>query len=337
MVQAGIARGVTAAECLAGTGLTATDLNDEDAEVWAAQEFDVIRNLIARLGSHPGVGIELATPSTVSKTGVAGFMILTSATVREALERAFAYLALWPTHLRFSLECDDQYAYLIADDSELPSDIRSFIVERDLAGILVALRGIHIDLAPLWVETTLNPGSAAELAKVYALPTDAVHPGRPRNRLAGPRRSLDLPLPQADPNTARMFERQCQELLTRRLAGIGISGRVRGRLMHSPGEVPTMPAIAADLNMNPRTLRRRLAAEGTSFRALLDEVRHKRALELVTRGLPIEEIATQLGYAETANFTHAFIRWEGLAPSYFRNGRLSLTNTRTPRPARPTR
>ena len=318
MVQAGIAHGMSAAECVAGTGLTEADLDDAGAEIWAHQEFAVIRNIVSRLGDRPGVGIEVGMHSTIGRSGVIGFMLLAGPTLREAVERAIPFLALSPTHLRFSIDSDSDDAYVYADDSELPADIRAFVVERDVAGLAAALRGVQIDFAPMRLETTLDPERAALLGEVLRIPADRVHSLQRCNRLVLPRALLDLRLPQADANTARAFERQCHELLERRLARVGLAGQVRSRLLHNPGALPSMPAVADELHIDPRTLRRRLAGEGTSFRALLDEVRRKRAIELLASELSVEEIAGQLGYAETANFTHAFKRWEGVAPSYFR-------------------
>lgn len=318
MVQAGIAHRMSAAECLAGSGLTEADLDDENSEIWAHQEFDVIRNLIARLGDRPGVGIEVGLHSTFGRAGVIGFMILACPTVRQGVELALPFLALSPTHLRFSLETDADCAYLFADDSELPADVRAFIVERDLAGLAAALRGAQLELAPLWVETTLDAERAAKLAEVWHLPLGEVHPGRRSNRIAVSRELLDQSSPLADANTARMFSRQCQELLDRRVSRVGLAGQVRSRLLHKPGELPSMQTVADELHIDPRTLRRRLASEGTSFRTLLDEVRRGLAIELLEQDIPVGEIASRLGYAEMGNFTHAFIRWEGVAPSHFR-------------------
>ena len=66
------------------------------------------------------------------------------------------------------------------------------------------------------------------------------------------------------------------------------------------------------------TDRRRLTAEGTSFRRLLDEVRHGRALELLALDVPVAEVARELGYSETSTFTRTFTRWEGVPPSRVR-------------------
>ena len=118
-----------------------------------------------------------------------------------------------------------------------------------------------------------------------------------------------------------MLSRQCRELLDRRLSRIGIAGQVRSRLRHQPGELPSMQTVADELHIDPRTLRRRLVSEGTSFRALVDEVRRGLAIELLEQDTPVEQIAKRLGYAETGNFTHAFKRWEGIAPSHFRSPR----------------
>jgi len=316
MTQA-VTESMSVAECLAGTGLAESDLADEDTEIWAHQEFTVVRNIIDALGGQPGRGIEVGGFSTLGRTGMLGFAFLTSATVREGLERALPYLALAPSHMRLSVEADDEHDYLAADDSDIPADIRPFIVERDVGGLAAVLRGANVCLEPDWLETTLDPVRAELLARVWS-PTAGVRPDQPRNRIAFGPRAFDTALPQADSNTARVAERQCQQLLERRLSRVGMAGQVRSRIMHDRLAFPSMQAVADELHLDPRTLRRKLTDEGTSFREVVAEVRRIRAEELLTGSAPVELIAQQLGYAETASFTHAFTRWTGLSPSRFR-------------------
>lgn len=72
--------------------------------------------------------------------------------------------------------------------------------------------------------------------------------------------------------------------------------------------------------MSGRTLRKRLTAEGTSYRILLDEVREHLAEELLLAGgLPVEAIAHRLGYVEVSSFSQAFRRWKGVGPREFRS------------------
>lgn len=329
MVDGAAAHGMTTTRCLAGTGLDAADLHNEHALIWAHQEFAVIRNILAELGDRPGLGIGIGAYSTIGRTGVIGFMMLAGPTVRAALERAIPYLALSPTHLRFSLEEGgaegaaeedgaEEVVYAVAAADEIPLDVRAFVVERDLAGLAVAFNGAQIDLRLVTIETILGPESAGLLAEAWGLEPDAVLPDRPTNRLAIPRERLDARLPQADENTARLFEQQCREVLDARVARVGVAGQVRSRLRHERESWPSMSEVADDLHLDVRTLRRRLAAEGTSFRGLVDEVRHGRALELLALDIPVVEVASELGYAETATFTRSFTRWEGVPPSRVR-------------------
>ena len=59
--------------------------------------------------------------------------------------------------------------------------------------------------------------------------------------------------------------------------------------------------------------------KGTTFREVLEDVRHRLAVEhLKIRRLSLEEIAATLGYTDFANFRRAFKRWEAVPPSVYR-------------------
>ncbi len=73
--------------------------------------------------------------------------------------------------------------------------------------------------------------------------------------------------------------------------------------------------------MSDRTLLRRLADEGVSFRGLLDEIREQLAEELlVTGGLSVAEVTGRLGYLEVSSFSQAFQRWKGVGSRAYRPG-----------------
>lgn len=74
---------------------------------------------------------------------------------------------------------------------------------------------------------------------------------------------------------------------------------------------------------SPRTLRRRLHHEGTSWRQVVDGVRLERSAELLQNSpLSIAQISLELGYSDPAHFTRAFRRWTGESPSAYRCRRL---------------
>jgi AraC-like DNA-binding protein len=81
----------------------------------------------------------------------------------------------------------------------------------------------------------------------------------------------------------------------------------------------SVATIARELAMSVRTLSRRLVDDGTSFRAVQDDVRHKLAVALLSDAkVSIAEVAFFLGYAEPAPFHRSFKRWTGKTPQAYR-------------------
>lgn len=78
-------------------------------------------------------------------------------------------------------------------------------------------------------------------------------------------------------------------------------------------QMPPSPAdLAAAMGLNERTLRRKLAQEGTSYCSILDLLRRARALELLLLGRrPTMEVAAALGFSDVRSLGRAFKRWTG--------------------------
>ena len=94
---------------------------------------------------------------------------------------------------------------------------------------------------------------------------------------------------------------------------------VRQQLMASAGDFLDIAQVAERLHVSERTLRRRLESESTSFRTTFDEVRDLLARKyLAGTDLTVAEIAHLLDYSETVNFRRAFVRWNGVTPSQWR-------------------
>lgn len=112
----------------------------------------------------------------------------------------------------------------------------------------------------------------------------------------------------------------CERIMAKVERDDDVSMRVQGHLMANQENLPTLTEIAESLNVSPRTLRRKLAEQGTSYNVIIDEVRKRRAINLLsTSRLSAEEISSRVGYSDASNFRHAFKRWTGLSPSDFRD------------------
>jgi AraC-like DNA-binding protein len=86
--------------------------------------------------------------------------------------------------------------------------------------------------------------------------------------------------------------------------------------------------LAALLDMHRRTFNRRLRAEGTTFRRVLDDVRFEVARQLLENSAaPLLRISQSLGYGEASAFTRAFKRWSGRTPAQWRQRRTERSPT----------
>lgn len=101
---------------------------------------------------------------------------------------------------------------------------------------------------------------------------------------------------------------------------IGVSGELYPVLMRKPGEFPSMEVVAEALRTTTRTLWRRLESEGTSFVAIVDDVRCSLAagyLKMTRKST--DDIAMLLGFSDPANFRRALKRWTGKGPVELRS------------------
>lgn len=80
----------------------------------------------------------------------------------------------------------------------------------------------------------------------------------------------------------------------------------------------TVDAVSRALHVSSRSLQRQLSGEGTSFKLLLDWVRHETALARLRAGDSVTQIARATGFVETASFCRAFRRWTGTTVADFR-------------------
>ncbi len=200
------------------------------------------------------------------------------------------------------------------DDAGIPQAVVRFAVERDIANLVTVARDLYAMESMLRSISFRFPAPAEVAPYEKLLGVKPIFNAR-ANVVALDRKLIERPLPQANELTLSAAVDQCRKLLERRQVRTGLASTVRDRLVSTPSQMPTMEAIAQDMCLTMRTLRRRLLDEGTTFAELRDEVRMALADEfLAGPRLSIEQISERLGYAQTSNFISAFKRWKGRTP-----------------------
>jgi AraC-like DNA-binding protein len=140
----------------------------------------------------------------------------------------------------------------------------------------------------------------------------------PRNRLIYTHAQLLRPLAGANDRAAHFYDTAAAEYLARFDAN-PVSQRLRELLIRAlPSGEPSRANLAAALHLTPRTLLRRLQAEGTNWKELLNDVRRELALSYLRQGRSAAEVTWLLGFSDPGNFTRAFKRWTGTRPSDWR-------------------
>jgi AraC-like DNA-binding protein len=318
LLQFGIDHGLSGDRCLAGTSLEWRDLADPAFVASVYQELQLIRNLSRALGHLPGAAIQLGLRYRLAVRGVWGYALLSCATLRDAMGMAYRYQSLWNPLTDYRAEEDGDLMTTTIDDSTMPDDVRSFVVDRDIGTAISFMRDLIGTTIPA-LSVTLRREEPADTRPYEDLfgvkPVFGAEANKIVRNVAG---FLDRRLPGANAEVLRECEAQCQALLARRKARAGLSGELRDRMVARPGPLPDMETLAQQLHMSLRTLRRRLADEGTSFRQLQDEVREALAEELLAEGLKLEHVAATLGYEEVSNFIRAYRRWKGVTPNHDR-------------------
>lgn len=306
-------RGTAAADALAGTMLPRGA-----AECTAHQELVVIRNLLARFGTEAALGVAAGSRTGLPLAGPWGLALLSSRTLRDGFDVVTRYLDRVFVSGRLAAEESGGEIRLRFDDSENPPHIRAFLAERILTGAATVCGQLFDgEIAPVRLEFR------------HAAPPDirryrescGVTPlfGARADIVTFHSRALGAPMPRNHERARAECAQLCRDLLRRRQPRAGVAGGVRDLLVRNPGELPDQIAVANELFMSPRTLSRRLHEEGTSFRALLDEVRQMLSEQLLAyTDMSTEQVAARLGYAEAASFIRAFRRWKGCPPQEFR-------------------
>ena len=142
-----------------------------------------------------------------------------------------------------------------------------------------------------------------------------------------PQEVFEAPVRTADPTLRRILQRQVRDYWARAQPALAEQAR-RALAAHVTAGEPTLERLAGTLGIGPRTLNRRLQAESTSFRAVLDRTRHDVACQLLrTTRLPVTEIGMALGYATPPGFVRAFRRNAGQPPSDWRRAQTGLWAT----------
>ena len=282
---------------------------------------DAFMNICKRAVSITGdraLGLRFGATLQLGGHGVLGHALMSCRTLKQAAELLVRHNPLRSRHGRVRLAFDNGRTLLgFTPAFEVPG-VPHFLCDVFFAAATNGIRQLlGRELMRAQIELAYFPEIPRETYDHY-LRVPVVF-GAASNRLIGPENIMDAPLQAAVVATAPAYLRQCELLLRQMEAAGGHESSVRRLLLSSRGRFPSAPDIADALNLSERTLRRRLNAEGTSYQAIVNDVRNHLARQyLIDTDLSVADIGTLIGFEDLSNFRHAFQKWNGVSPSRFR-------------------
>jgi len=308
--------GVDPGEVLASVGLDARTFSDPENPVPCTALGRLVTACVARTHCRH-FGLLVGERGGPSSLGLVGLLIRQAPDVGTALRQAALYLHLHDRGAVVVLSSQDgvaRVAYAIYAPGVESSEQ---IGEGAIAITCNVIRSLcGADWSPTEVLlASRRPTDVRPYRRFFRAP---VRFDAEQNALVFPATVLDMRLPQANPELQRLLLEEVQRM-DRELA-LDFSTKVR-RLVRAGLIVGQCSAdrTAALFAMQRRTLSRRLRAEGTSFEALLAEIRYETARQLLTdTAIPMRQIAEAIGYADVSVFTRAFRRWSGTTPTGWR-------------------
>ena len=171
---------------------------------------------------------------------------------------------------------------------------------------------------PRWrpVEIHFEHASTAKDAALEKLFGAPVRFGQAANRMMLRASDAAFQRRQEDRDLILLIERHLSDLIAVGGEAATMAEQVESLIRLYMGVRPTnLETLAAGLKIPPRSLQRRLAAEGVSLRELTQRHRMQMAAALLSEGgMSVEAIAAALGYADGTVFWRAYKKWTGCAP-----------------------
>ncbi len=309
--------GVAPAPLLAEFDLDLAAFSDPERRV----PYRVVAQLFGRCveaTSCHHFGLLVGSRAGLSSLGVVGYLAASAPTIGTALEIIRRVNSVADGGGVVTFDCQEHIASLGYDIVE--PGIRQ-TEQLAAAAIAIGFNILRALCGPQWQPHDVQFSFAAPRAVAPYRKVFGVTPrfDQERSAIAFPDRWLANPPPGADPILHRMMKDRIDELLSG--DADDVVGRVR-RLLRATVTTrrPSVDDAAATLRISTRTLKRRLAAAGTTFQRLRDEVQFEVASQLLrSTTIPTGQIASIVGYSESSSFNRAFKRWAGVPPAEWRH------------------
>jgi AraC-like DNA-binding protein len=313
LVQAASAVGVDADALLARLAISRDDLA-RDTSIPTAT-FARAWQVAPELSGDPYFGLHAGEHAALGSYDVLDYLFLTSATLGDACRALERYHRIVTEIWRLELVAEGPVArFRLVVPPDVVEPMRH-AWDYFFSGAFQRIRGALTGVAPDAVHLMhAAPADTREYERVFRCPASF---GRPVYEFVFAASHLDRPLATANATLHRLVRRHAEELLARVPSTLDLLDRAQTLLPVLLKEPALSLAHLADqLGVGERSLQRKLAEHGLTYKELVQRVREEHAMRGLESGAQtVSELAYMLGFNSTAAFSRAFKRWRGMSPS----------------------
>jgi AraC-like DNA-binding protein len=306
-------QGIAPEASLRGSGVSPEQIHDVSALTSVRQYAIVCQNAVS-LSCAADTPFKVGARLHLSAYGMYGYALMSCLSLRDFFRLGVKYHRLATPTLDIEWREHPGQAVWMFPDALISSpsrELKEFLIEQQFSAHVTHIRDVAgRDCSPIRACFSYEAPEHTHWYMQY-LGCECYF-GQERCELIYDSVILDQKPQLAHNLTATLLQETCERLIGEAKASVGTAGAVYQILMSTPGVLPSMDVVATALNMTNRTLRRRLLAENTSFAKIIDDVRSSLALEyLKTTKMSADDIATLLGFNDSAAFRKALKRWTG--------------------------
>jgi AraC-like DNA-binding protein len=320
LIELAVQKGASREALLAQSAIAPDDMRDPDNRIPFAKYVTLMKTAKALTGC-PALALHFGEAYDTADISIIGLIGRASETMEECIAQINRYQRLGadlegdPVE-RFVVQREPDQLWMIDTRKPIPDFPET--IEAFFARLVCGVRRVTpVPLAKEVHVTYPAPAYRDEYERIFRVP---VVFGSDRNAMRLDNLWLTFKNPLASRFAFGVFSERAEELLQKLETSNTTRGRVERMLMPvlHKGDA-SMEMIAGKMGLTRQTLFRKLKAEGVTFEKVLDELRHRLALDyLGGKKASVNETAYLVGFSDPAAFSRAFKRWTGKNPSAMR-------------------
>ncbi|MQW92023.1 helix-turn-helix domain-containing protein [Acinetobacter sp. dk771] len=301
------------------TQLSPERLMQDETLLTARQLVQILQNSVA-LSEHADFGLRLGQRLTPTTHGAMGFLVNSSPNLLMALKAFQEFIPTRISFARLNLEYTENSVHLsLYFDFQLSEQVHRLLAETcaviifECAEFIVGRPMHEAEICFAHAEPDYHQAYAQYLPGTYSFSAAEI-------KATFPLSLCHIPNASANQDSYLLALQQCESMLQQlKPSKQSYVYLIKKMMLSSSLHELSEEQIAAALFMSKRTLARKLAAEGTSFKEIKDAILSEQAGRYLTDSpLSVDAIATLLNYHDSSNFRRAFKRWFGVTPNEYR-------------------